>query len=256
LPQHGSPQAGPPPPAERSLGGWLRHERERRGLTVGGVADATKINVAYLEAIEDDRFDALPAPVYVRGFVRLYARHLGLDEAEAKRRLPSNLPRPAGLDPLPGLRRHEGAPTLPLPAFDMRVWVGAGVAAMLVAAMFWLGVPGVGLPGFGGEEDGGQQSVDAESTGTLAGSEPEGGGFALVESVPPFEEGEMPELRGLEVGVAEAALQGIGIVPIVIEVQSETAPAGRVFGQSPEAGSSVDENDDVTLVVSTGAPSN
>lgn len=57
----------------------LRRARLLRGVEVEDVAAATKIGSAYLRSLEDDRFDDLPAVVYVRGFVAAYARFLGLD---------------------------------------------------------------------------------------------------------------------------------------------------------------------------------
>lgn len=64
---------------ERPNGDWLRRERTRRRLTLAQVAQATKIRERYLAAIESDRFDELPHPVHATGFIRIYARFLGLD---------------------------------------------------------------------------------------------------------------------------------------------------------------------------------
>jgi flagellar biosynthesis protein FlhG len=60
-------------------GARLRRARLLRSVEVEDVASATKINPAYLRFLEEDRFDDLPAVVYVRGFVAAYARFLGLD---------------------------------------------------------------------------------------------------------------------------------------------------------------------------------
>jgi curved DNA-binding protein CbpA len=57
----------------------LRRARLLRGVEVEDVAAATKIGPAYLRSLEEDRFDDLPAVVYVRGFVAAFARFLGLD---------------------------------------------------------------------------------------------------------------------------------------------------------------------------------
>ena len=66
-----------------SFGASLRRERELRGVTLQEIAASTKIGVSMLQAIEDDRFDKLPQGLFVRGFVREYARFLALDEAPA-----------------------------------------------------------------------------------------------------------------------------------------------------------------------------
>lgn len=63
-------------------GALLRAVRERRGLSLQEMADATRISARYLEAIELEEFDALPSSTFVRGYVREMSRQLGLDEAE------------------------------------------------------------------------------------------------------------------------------------------------------------------------------
>ena len=60
-------------------GARLRRARLARGLELDQIAATTKINPTYLHFLEEERFDALPAAVYVRGFVSAYARCLGLD---------------------------------------------------------------------------------------------------------------------------------------------------------------------------------
>jgi flagellar biosynthesis protein FlhG len=57
----------------------LRRARLLRGLEIDDVAAATKVNPTYLRFLEEERFDDLPAVVYVRGFVAAYARLLGID---------------------------------------------------------------------------------------------------------------------------------------------------------------------------------
>lgn len=61
------------------IGETLRSTRERRGITVEQVAQDTRISLRFIEALEDEQFDELPAPVYVRGFLRSYANYLKLD---------------------------------------------------------------------------------------------------------------------------------------------------------------------------------
>jgi cytoskeletal protein RodZ len=61
------------------IGHILREARENKGLTLEEVQDRTRINVRYLAALEDGRYDALPTSVHARGFLRNYARFLGLD---------------------------------------------------------------------------------------------------------------------------------------------------------------------------------
>jgi len=65
-----------------AFGENLRRERELRGVTLAELAQATKISLRYLNALEQDRFDQLPGGIFNRGFVRAIARYLGLDERE------------------------------------------------------------------------------------------------------------------------------------------------------------------------------
>jgi flagellar biosynthesis protein FlhG len=62
-------------------GARLRRSRLRAGIELEEIAGITKINPTYLRFIEEDRYAELPAPVYVRGFVRAYADCVGLDSA-------------------------------------------------------------------------------------------------------------------------------------------------------------------------------
>lgn len=78
------------PPWEReaendsaSFGTWLRRQREAREISLRDIAERTKIGIRYLEALEEDRLDVLPAPVFTKGFLREYARYIGLSPDEA-----------------------------------------------------------------------------------------------------------------------------------------------------------------------------
>ncbi|GAB4270266.1 MAG: DUF4115 domain-containing protein [Candidatus Promineifilaceae bacterium] len=78
------------------LGQILRQARENKGLTLAQAEDATRINARFLEALETGDYTVLPTPVHVRGFLRNYARFLGLD-------------------PEPLLERYQPAPFQTLP---------------------------------------------------------------------------------------------------------------------------------------------
>ena len=66
-----------------SFGAQLKREREQRKITLDDISLATKIGTRFLVAIEEDQFDQLPGGIFNKGFVRAYARHLGLDETRA-----------------------------------------------------------------------------------------------------------------------------------------------------------------------------
>jgi len=66
-------------PSNGEVGGDFRRQREMRGISMREIAEATKISVRFLEAIENEDFASLPAPVFTRGFIREYARQIGVD---------------------------------------------------------------------------------------------------------------------------------------------------------------------------------
>lgn len=65
-----------------SIGSILQQERQKRGLSIEEVRDATRITVQNLTALEEDRFDYFPNRVYARAFLRDYANFLSLDSPE------------------------------------------------------------------------------------------------------------------------------------------------------------------------------
>ena len=62
-----------------SLGSYLRQERERQQVSLQEIAAATKIQLKFLEALEHDAYDQLPATPFVVGFLRAYAQYVTLD---------------------------------------------------------------------------------------------------------------------------------------------------------------------------------
>src|SRR6478672_19226 len=70
-------------PAMGAFGDRLRREREMRGITLEEITESTKISRRHLEALEGEHFDQLPGGVFNKGFVRAYARFLGIDGDQA-----------------------------------------------------------------------------------------------------------------------------------------------------------------------------
>ncbi len=82
----------------QSVGKQLRQARSRKGIELSEVERVTKIRAKLLSALEEDRWQDLPEPVYVRGFITTYARYLGLDEEpllERYRAITGETPHPA-----------------------------------------------------------------------------------------------------------------------------------------------------------------
>ncbi len=68
-----------------NFGQFLKHERELRGVPLEEIAGATKIHIRFLQALEDNQFDALPGEVFVKGYLRSYAKAIGYDAQDLLR---------------------------------------------------------------------------------------------------------------------------------------------------------------------------
>lgn len=65
----------------QTVGETLRISRQQRGIRLEDAAEATKISKQFLYALEHNRFDDLPSPAYLKGFLKTYAAYLQLDGA-------------------------------------------------------------------------------------------------------------------------------------------------------------------------------
>lgn len=90
-----------------SLGSYLRTEREQRGLSVAEVAQSTRIPVRVLHQLEGDRRQELPADVFVRGYLRAYARVLGVGDSDLLSRYRGRDARDDTPTPLPAVYSAE-----------------------------------------------------------------------------------------------------------------------------------------------------
>jgi len=93
-----------------SFGEELRREREIRGISLKEIADATKISKRFLEAIERNDHKTLPAPVFTRGFVREYARYVGLNADEMVNRYNFAAARDERIEKPPELQKYPVTP--------------------------------------------------------------------------------------------------------------------------------------------------
>jgi len=74
-------------------GARLRRFREESGVSLKEIAERSKVGQRYLQYIEDDRYNDLPARVYLRGFLIEYARALGLEPARTADAYLATLPK-------------------------------------------------------------------------------------------------------------------------------------------------------------------
>lgn len=77
---------------EQHVGSYLRHQREARGMSVAELSRATKIKESSLVALEEARYEVLPARVFVVGWVGAYARAVGADPVAAVELLAAERP--------------------------------------------------------------------------------------------------------------------------------------------------------------------
>jgi cytoskeleton protein RodZ len=119
-----------------ALGERFRAAREARGLTLSDVAEHIRIRSVYLAAIEEENWASIGAPVYVRGFLRTYARFVGLDPEEvvtefnAAEAPPPPAPVAPGAPPKTAYLADEQAPVRHLSPL---IWGASIVAVVLIA---------------------------------------------------------------------------------------------------------------------------
>jgi cytoskeleton protein RodZ len=121
-----------------SLGAYLRRRRERSGLSVEAVSAGSRIVPRLIDALETDRRDLLPAPVYVRGFIRANCAQVGADAEVALRLYDAQ----TALAPPVTLRATSSPParTVPTGRGWRRIAAGSLLATMLaVTAVLPLG---------------------------------------------------------------------------------------------------------------------
>lgn len=218
------------------LGETLQRARQSRGITVEDAERATRIPRRYLEALEQENFNVLPAPVYARGFLRSYSGYLGLDPAELLPFFPVGHVDEPSLEPLPEVKQP-------------RTWSMSGILAVSAVAVLILLV--IGLYSLGRDNSEGSSLLRPQS-GAAGDSAPR-----VV--VPP--EGEapagqpgvaqaLPDLAGRSVDEAITVVEEAGAGYVVIRVSEGEVPAGQVVDQKPAPGTEIGEGDLVTLIVS------
>ena len=151
------------------IGSSLRDARDRQGLDFPELEQITKIRPKYLRALEDERFDLLPAPTYVRGFLRSYAEALGLDgqpfvdEYNSRFAIDEDAPVRARRVPPPRRNRSNRESRMAVLAL-----LGIAAVTALVIAAFKFGGPAEeGVPGLTVQGQGEQTTTPATTRGNV-----------------------------------------------------------------------------------------
>lgn len=115
------------------LGALLRNERENRGLSHEQLSQVTRLRRHFLEALENEEWQNLPPSVFVKGFIRSYAKALGLDEDKL-------------LDLYKNAVPEEVAPPTPIieprkPRRRLALVLALCLGALAIALYLWIGRP-------------------------------------------------------------------------------------------------------------------
>lgn len=213
------------------LGETLQRARQSKGITIEDAERVTRIPRKYLEALENENYGILPAPVYARGFLRSYAGYLGLDPQELLPFFPVGHVEEPKLEPLPEVRQP-------------RTWNMNGVIAMFVVAGLIAIVVGLYSLGrsdtntsFSGIQPGTGVSEDVVNPddSPIVG----GGGPAVA----------IPDLTGQTLDEAIAIIEESGATYLVVRTPEGDFPSGQVIDQSPDPGTAIGDGDIVTLTV-------
>lgn len=145
------------------VGAILRAEREARGLSVEEIAERVKFSVRQIEALEHDDAEHLPQGTFLRGFVRSYARVLGMDESRLLAATPTHTEHHFDVMDVQG----GGAP-LPVTGDASRrsryLLLGALVVAILLAVFLLMRPADISLPATtGAGEEAAAESASAVS---------------------------------------------------------------------------------------------
>ena len=232
------------------LGKILSEARISRGLTLDDVERDTRIARRYLEALEHDEFEIIPAPVYCRAFLRTYAQYLGIDPKEVLQFYPEKGRQTAELAPLPQVSKP------PPPALSLNWIVAGGIILVFLLAgalIYRLGsngekqVPsGVGVSAVATLPAGEGAEAVNPNTALEPTTEATQQEAAQTQSVL------VPDVTGAMGMDALSQVRAAGLTYVVVKVYDDEVPAGFVISQSPSANDEARTGDPVTLVISRG----
>jgi cytoskeletal protein RodZ len=222
------------------LGETLRRARLSRGTTFEDAERVTRIPRKYLEALENENFGILPAPVFARGFLRSYAGYLGLDAGDLLPFFPVGHVEEPRLENLPEVS-------------EPRTWNLSGLLAMgvvaglilIVIALYSVGQDDQTSPFVTETFEQPVSDTDSNTNDIVPGSQPgpEGGAPVPAGSA-------LPELVGQSVETAVQLVSQTGASPVLVGVRQGDAPVNQVVDQQPVPGETVGPGDTVTIFYS------
>ncbi len=252
------------------IGERLIEAREQRGLSLEDAERDTRISRRYLQALEDERFDIIPAPVYARGFLRSYSQYLGVETAPLLARFPQDTPSPGSPARPPSQEDRSGrgpsalfgsrVPEEPMIGVDIGVAIptrriGAGptsfartgvIAAVAIGVTALVVVLAIVIANVGGNGD---ESLTPAPTTSAA---TPGATTAAADSGLDVQRGVVPDVIGQPEDIARRAVEEAGFVVTVVTDRNEQYPRGTVFEQAPTAGVEQEPGRGVFIAVSEG----
>lgn len=253
------------------IGERLIEAREQRGLSLEDAERDTRISRRYLQALEDERFDIIPAPVYARGFLRSYSQYLGVETAPLLARFPQDTPSPGSPSLPPSQEDPSGrgpsalfgsrVPEEPMIGVDIGVAIptrriGAGptsfartavIAAVAIGVTALVVVLAIVIANTGGGN--GESGPTQAPTTSAAASEAT---TAAADSGLDVQRGVVPDVIGQPEDIARRAVEEAGFVVTVVTDRNEQYPRGTVFEQAPTAGVEQEPGRGVFIAVSEG----
>jgi len=219
------------------LGTILRAAREKKGVTIAQAEQATRIRQKYLTALENEDFDHLPEPVFVKGFLRNYALYLGLQPD----------------DVLELYRQTTGVPAAP-PALTPQIKeiqqptrITSGIVSITIVVLAFLGVMGYLYRQYITPPPIPTPTIPIEiptPTETPA---------VVATRVPPPTDVSVPDVVGLDLQKAEDTLKSVGLKIEVVERRyNSSIPAGVILSQTVPANSKVKPGAVIGVVLSRG----
>ncbi len=253
------------------IGESLNEARTARGLSLDDAERDTRISRHYLQALEDEAFHIIPAPVYARGFLRSYAQYLGIEAAPLLARYPQQAPTPNPV-PAPPASSPPGPARGPSAIFRSRLpsepMIGVDIGAVpsarrfrppqlpfvrtalvLIVAIAVTAIVVVGALAIVNLGNGNESAAPTPIVEATATPEPEA---TPTESGLDVQWGIVPNLVGETEAVAILALEEAGFTARVVRESNEQYPLGTIFDQAPIAGAALDPGREVTIAVSEG----
>ena len=122
--------------SEGDFGSRMRQVREQKGVSLRQIAEATKISVSTLEALERNDISRLPGGIFSRGIVRSYAAEIGVDPEQTVREFLSQFPHESVTAGSPHVLIDDGS--LDRRRLDPRaVMIVATIVLVAAAILFW-----------------------------------------------------------------------------------------------------------------------